>query len=59
MLCGDDVKKKIRKLVKDYDSVEYLLTEANKTNPYRGHGAIKARTLTKIDAGSAYDNTCF
>ena len=47
---GDDVKKKIQEAqVKALrDSVEYLLTEANKTNPYR-EGTLERSGSTDVD----------
>ena len=47
---GDDVKKKIQEAqVRALrDSVEYLLTEANKTNPYR-EGTLERSGSTDVD----------
>ena len=59
---GDDVKKKIQEAqVKALrDSVEYLLTEANKTNPYR-EGTLERSGSTDVDEsslqGSVYYDT--
>jgi hypothetical protein len=59
---GDDVKKKINQAqIKALrDSVEHLLTEANKTNPYR-EGTLERSGSTDVDEsslqGSVYYDT--